>query len=141
MMFAGTGDQTVGMKSKVHPKYKTKYRVANWSSYDRALVRRGAVTLWLAPEAIERRFGLRPVLSSGIWSVSYGVWSGVIGGRSSRNASREACKEPNRGRSRCEGTGSHRSRDPVLASSSPAARRAAAHAGTMQGESLFYSMR
>ena len=52
MMFAGTGDQTVGMKSKAHPKYKTKYRVANWSSYDRALVRRGAVTLWLAPEAI-----------------------------------------------------------------------------------------
>ena len=53
-MFVGTGagDQTVGMKSKVHPKYKTKYRVANWSSYDRALVRRGDVTLWLAPEAI-----------------------------------------------------------------------------------------
>jgi IS5 family transposase len=46
------GDQTVGMKSKVHPRYKTKYRVANWSSYDRALVRRGEVTLWLAPEAI-----------------------------------------------------------------------------------------
>lgn len=40
------------MKSKVHPTYKTKYRVANWASYDRALVRRGDVTLWLAPEAI-----------------------------------------------------------------------------------------
>lgn len=40
------------MKSKVHPTYKTKYRVANWPSYDRALVRRGAVTLWLAPAAI-----------------------------------------------------------------------------------------
>ena len=48
----GAGDQTIGMKSKVHPKYKTKYRVANWSSYDRALVRRGDVTLWLTPEAI-----------------------------------------------------------------------------------------
>ena len=40
------------MKSKIHPTYKTKYRVANWSAYDRALVRRGDVTLWLAPEAI-----------------------------------------------------------------------------------------
>ena len=40
------------MKSKVHPAYKTKYRVKNWSSYDRALVQRGDVTLWLSPEAI-----------------------------------------------------------------------------------------
>ena len=40
------------MKSKVHPKYKTKYRVKNWSFYDRALVRRGDVTLWLSPEVI-----------------------------------------------------------------------------------------
>ena len=40
------------MQSKVHPTYKTKYRVANWSAYNRALVRRGDVTLWLAPDAI-----------------------------------------------------------------------------------------
>jgi IS5 family transposase len=40
------------MKSKVHPAYKTKYRVANWPAYEHALVRRGDVTLWLAPEAI-----------------------------------------------------------------------------------------
>jgi hypothetical protein len=45
-------DQTEGMKSRVHPKYKTKYRVKNWSTYDRALVRRGDVTVWLSPEAI-----------------------------------------------------------------------------------------
>ena len=32
---------TTGMKSKVHPTYKTKYRVANWPAYNRALVRRG----------------------------------------------------------------------------------------------------
>ena len=32
------------MKSKVHPTYKTKYRVANWPAYNRALVRRGDVT-------------------------------------------------------------------------------------------------
>ncbi len=35
-----------------HPNYKTKYRVKNWASYDRALVRRGDVTVWLSPKAI-----------------------------------------------------------------------------------------
>ena len=34
---------TAGMKSKVHPTYKTKYRVANWPAYNRALVRRADV--------------------------------------------------------------------------------------------------
>ena len=38
----------------MHPKYKTKYRVGNWPAYDRALVQRGDVTLWLAPDAIAR---------------------------------------------------------------------------------------
>ena len=40
------------MKSRVHPKYKTKYRVRNWASYDRALVCRGDVTIWLSRTAI-----------------------------------------------------------------------------------------
>ncbi len=40
------------MKSRVHPTYKTKYRVANWPSYDRALLRRGDVTVWFSPEAL-----------------------------------------------------------------------------------------
>jgi Transposase DDE domain len=40
------------MRSRIHPAYKTKYGVANWASYNRALVRRGDVTLWLSPEAI-----------------------------------------------------------------------------------------
>ena len=40
------------MQSKVHPTYKTKYRVANWAAYDHALVRRGDVTLWLSSKAI-----------------------------------------------------------------------------------------
>ena len=31
------------MQSKVHPTYKTKYRVANWVAYNKALVRRGAL--------------------------------------------------------------------------------------------------
>ena len=41
-----------GMQSKVHPTYKTKYRVANWPPYNRALVRRGDVTVWVSSEAI-----------------------------------------------------------------------------------------
>ena len=37
---------TIEMKSKVHPTYKTKYRVSNWPAYNRALVRRSDVTVW-----------------------------------------------------------------------------------------------
>ena len=51
------------MKSKVHPTYKTKYRVANWPAYNRALVCRGDVTVWVSSEAIAawtpRRSGRR----------------------------------------------------------------------------------
>ena len=42
---AGPDEQTVGMKSRVHPTYKTKYRVMNWAAYDSAVVRRGDVTV------------------------------------------------------------------------------------------------
>ncbi len=49
-----------GMKSRVHPKYKTKYRVTNWAEYDRALVRRGDITLWISEDAIE---GWKPASS------------------------------------------------------------------------------
>lgn len=48
----GSVGHDLGMKSRVHPSYKTRYRVKNWASYDRALVRRGDVTIWLSPEAI-----------------------------------------------------------------------------------------
>ena len=51
------------MKSKVHPRYKTKYRVANWAAYNQALVRRGDVTVWVSSDAIAawtpRRSGRR----------------------------------------------------------------------------------
>ena len=40
------------MKSRVHPRYKTKYRVKSWVSYDRTLVHRGDITIWLSPAAI-----------------------------------------------------------------------------------------
>ena len=41
------------MKSRVHPKYKTKYRVGNWREYEHALVQRSDVTLWLSPDATD----------------------------------------------------------------------------------------
>ena len=39
-------------RSMVHPNYKTRYRVRNWPDYDRALRRRGDITIWLTPAAI-----------------------------------------------------------------------------------------
>jgi len=42
----------LGMKSRVHPKYKTKYLVNNWAEYDQALVRRGDITLCISEDAI-----------------------------------------------------------------------------------------
>ena len=41
------------MRSQVHPQYKTKYRVGNWSAYEQALVQRGDVTLWLSADATD----------------------------------------------------------------------------------------
>ena len=40
------------MKSRVHPRYKTKYHVRNWAAYERGLVRRGDITVWLSADAI-----------------------------------------------------------------------------------------
>ena len=39
-------------RSRVHPPYKTKYRVGNWAEYDQALVGRGDLTLWFSRDAI-----------------------------------------------------------------------------------------
>ena len=36
-------------KSKVTPKYKTKYRVKNWPAYEAALKKQGDITLWFDP--------------------------------------------------------------------------------------------
>jgi IS5 family transposase len=48
------GGHTDGMNSRVHPTYKTKYRVANWAEYERGLIQRGDITLWLSPEAVSK---------------------------------------------------------------------------------------
>ncbi len=42
-----------GMKSRVHPKHKTQYRVSNWAEYDRVLVERGDITLWASTDATD----------------------------------------------------------------------------------------
>ncbi len=41
------------MRSRVHPKYKTKYRVTNGVEYDQNLVQRGTSSLWITADAIE----------------------------------------------------------------------------------------
>ena len=39
-------------KSKVTPKYKTKYKVKNWPGYEASLRKRGDVTVWFDEDAI-----------------------------------------------------------------------------------------
>ena len=41
------------MNSRVHPNFKTRYRVTNWAEYDQSLMRRGEITLWTTPAAIK----------------------------------------------------------------------------------------
>ena len=38
--------------SLVHPKYKTKYSIKNWSEYEQGLRDRGDVTIWFGEDAI-----------------------------------------------------------------------------------------
>ena len=40
------------MKPRVHPTYKVTSHVQNWAAYDRALVCRGDIPLWVSPAAI-----------------------------------------------------------------------------------------
>ena len=48
-------------RSRVHPKYKTKYKLTNWPEYDRSLVNRGDVTLPKRPASVTA--GLRVAFS------------------------------------------------------------------------------
>ena len=40
-------------KSKVTPKYKTKYRARNWAVYEESLRRRGDITVWFDADAVD----------------------------------------------------------------------------------------
>ena len=48
----------------MHPTDKTKYRITIWADYDRALVRRGDITLLITPEAI-KAWKARPLARRG----------------------------------------------------------------------------
>ena len=36
-----------------HPKYRKKYKVHNWRSYEQSLINRGDLTLWLSEDVIQ----------------------------------------------------------------------------------------
>ena len=36
-----------------HPKYRKKYKIRNWPSYERSLINRGDLTLWLSEDVIQ----------------------------------------------------------------------------------------
>ena len=36
-----------------HPKYRKKYKIHNWRSYERSLINRGDLTLWLSEDVIQ----------------------------------------------------------------------------------------
>ena len=36
-----------------HPKYRKKYKIHNWRSYEQSLINRGDLTLWLSEDVIE----------------------------------------------------------------------------------------
>ena len=40
-------------KRKRHSKYRKKYKVRNWSEYDRTLRSRGDLTIWLSEDVID----------------------------------------------------------------------------------------
>jgi hypothetical protein len=52
MEIGGGAVMAARKSSQVNRKYKTKYRIRNWSEYERGLRSRGDVTIWLSEEAI-----------------------------------------------------------------------------------------
>ena len=59
-----------GKSSRVHRKYKTKYRIRNWREYERGLSSRGDVTIWLSEEAIAAWTPPKNGLRGGQWQYS-----------------------------------------------------------------------
>lgn len=53
---------------------KARYRVTNWPEYDRALVARGDITLWFAPQALQQSWLAAPTGKRGA-PVLYSDWS------------------------------------------------------------------
>ena len=40
-----------------HPRYRKRYKVMNWPSYERSLIKRGDFTLWLSEDAVQSWYG------------------------------------------------------------------------------------
>ena len=36
-----------------HPSYRKKYKIHNWRSYERSLINRGNLTLWISEDVIQ----------------------------------------------------------------------------------------
>jgi hypothetical protein len=36
-----------------HPKYRKKYKIHNWQSYEQSLINRGDITFWLSEDVIQ----------------------------------------------------------------------------------------
>ena len=41
-------------RSRVHPPYKTRYRLSNSAEYDQALINRGSITFWISSSVIKK---------------------------------------------------------------------------------------
>ena len=49
---SGELDMAARTKSKIPPKYKTKYRIENWPAYEASLRKRGDITIWFDEAAV-----------------------------------------------------------------------------------------
>ncbi len=58
--------------SRVHRKYKTKYRVTNWREYERGLRSRGDITVWFSDDA--REAWTRPRTAARVGSRATRIW-------------------------------------------------------------------
>ena len=61
---------TATTRSKVTPKYKTKYRVTNWPAYERSLRERGDITVWFDEDAVDAWHAPASGLPGGQWRCS-----------------------------------------------------------------------
>ena len=43
------------------PESKSKYKVVNWSDYNKSLINRGDITLWISPEARKSWYAEEPI--------------------------------------------------------------------------------
>ncbi len=50
---AGEQVMAARTKSRITPKYKTKYRVKNWAAYEDSLRKRGDITVWFDEDAVD----------------------------------------------------------------------------------------